>query len=166
MLAGRRRIGQHTVVLWVKGTLYRQRGAGISTPLGRGPSHYPCSVGTTLRARRAPLSPSPSRHIPALYSYSEYRPRVRAREQSGRNSCSTRSSIVSKMLLFFFFSPRHDLSSSRFHHFDSPFRVFDDGDHLHWKTDTICRQYARTNFDSLLLLLLLVLFCLICLFEN
>lgn len=29
-------------------------GAGISTPLGRGPSHYPCSDGTTLRARKPP----------------------------------------------------------------------------------------------------------------
>lgn len=43
------------------------------------------------------------------------------REQSGRNSCSTRSSIVSKMLFL-----RDDLSSSRFRHFDSPFRAFED----------------------------------------
>lgn len=74
------------------------------------------------------------------------------REQSGRNSCSTRSSIVSKMLFL-----RHDLSSSRFHHFDSPFRVFERIAGPAWKTDT-CHMCANfTSFFFLLLLLFPVL---------
>lgn len=106
---------------------------GISTPLGRGPSHYPCSDGTTLRARRA-LFPPPlpiARRLHYIRIPSIGLECVYAREQSGRNSCSTRSSIVCRKNAFFFFFARHDLSPSRS---DRPdLRYFEDSNGPAWK---------------------------------
>lgn len=68
------------------------------------------------------------------------------REQSGRNSCSTRSSIVSKMLFL-----RDDLSSSRFRHFDSPFRAFEDRGK---RIRATCVRQFRSFFLFFVLLLL------------